>query len=87
MKAYVISDDMKQGPVEALYDVMARRMIEFAEECGQDCGTPEGGKRPVVGFCFSFPVQQTALDAGALIQWTKGDPSPFPFPKFRPGVA
>ena len=78
MKAYNISDNMKHGPVDALYDVMAQRMLEFAEDCGQDVSTAEGGKPPVVGFCFSFPVDQTALDAGSLIQWTKGAVSSIP---------
>lgn len=84
MKAYGITDDMKHGPVDALYDVMAQRMVEFAEECGQDLGTPEGGEHPVVGFCFSFPVDQTALDAGTLIQWTKGASCPVLCPSSRP---
>ena len=32
--------------------------------------------RPVLGFCFSFPVDHQALDAGTLIQWTKGFENP-----------
>lgn len=31
---------------------------------------------PIVGFCFSFPVQQTAVDAGRLLRWTKGFENP-----------
>jgi hexokinase len=27
---------------------------------------------PVVGFCFSFAVEQSALDNGKLMGWTKG---------------
>lgn len=27
---------------------------------------------PVVGFCFSFPMAQTALNKGVLLDWTKG---------------
>ena len=35
--------------------------------------TPQdGGEEPTLGFCFSFPVNQTALDHGTLIRWTKG---------------
>jgi hexokinase len=30
-----------------------------------------GGTKPVVGFCFSFPVDQTALDNGKVLVWTK----------------
>ena len=29
------------------------------------------GPPPVVGFCFSFPVEQTALDAGTVARLTK----------------
>jgi len=29
-------------------------------------------KLPVVGFCFSFAVEQTALNCGKLMGWTKG---------------
>ncbi len=72
MKSYTITDEMKHGPVEKLYDVMVNRMEEFASECGENLSTPDGGERPVVGFCFSFPVEQKALNDGALIHWTKG---------------
>jgi hypothetical protein len=30
------------------------------------------GKEPVVGFCFSFAMKQTAINAGTLLAWTKG---------------
>jgi len=26
----------------------------------------------VLGFCFSFPLEQTARDSGTLIKWVKG---------------
>ncbi len=32
----------------------------------------KAGGEPVVGFCFSFPMAQTALDKGVLLDWTKG---------------
>lgn len=31
---------------------------------------------PIIGFCFSFPVEQTAVDAGKLLRWTKGYTNP-----------
>jgi len=31
----------------------------------------DGDAKPVVGFCFSFPVRQTALDAGTVARLTK----------------
>ncbi|KAI3894533.1 hypothetical protein MKX03_027563 [Papaver bracteatum] len=30
------------------------------------------GKKREIGFTFSFPVKQTAIDSGILIKWTKG---------------
>jgi hexokinase len=27
---------------------------------------------PVVGFCFSFAMEQAALDSGKLLMWSKG---------------
>ena len=30
----------------------------------------------MIGFCFSFPVEQTAVDAGRLLAWTKGYENP-----------
>lgn len=27
---------------------------------------------PVLGFCFSFPVEQSSVDSGKLLRWTKG---------------
>jgi hexokinase len=29
-------------------------------------------EQPVVGFCFSFAVEQGALNHGKLLGWTKG---------------
>ena len=72
MRSYAITDDMKKGSVEALFDLMAERMVDFAGECGESMHTPEGGEAPILGFCFSFPVDQSALDHGTLIRWTKG---------------
>ena len=30
----------------------------------------------ILGFCFSFPVEQTARDVGTLIKWVKGFDNP-----------
>ena len=34
----------------------------------------QGSDAPVVGFCFSFPVDQTTVNSGRIIVWTKGGP-------------
>lgn len=30
----------------------------------------------MVGFCFSFPVEQTSVGSGKLLRWTKGYTNP-----------
>lgn len=30
----------------------------------------------ILGFCFSFPTRQTAIDRGTLIKWVKGFSNP-----------
>lgn len=44
-------------------------LFKFIAKLVKAAGPPPGAK---VGFTFSFPVDQTALDAGTLIEWTKG---------------
>ena len=31
---------------------------------------------PVIGFCFSFPVDQASVNSGKLLRWTKGYTNP-----------
>lgn len=38
----------------------------------QKNGVATSNEPPVVGFCFSFAVEQQALDSGKLMGWTKG---------------
>ena len=57
----VIPQSAQTGTAEALFDFIAASMA--------GAGMPPGA---VVGFTFSFPVAQTAVDAGRLIEWTKG---------------
>jgi hexokinase len=35
-------------------------------------GSASSSEQPVVGFCFSFAVEQGALNHGKLLGWTKG---------------
>ncbi len=36
------------------------------------CRDAHQKKKLVLGFCFSFPLEQTARDSGTLIKWVKG---------------
>ncbi|KAI8817341.1 hexokinase-domain-containing protein [Fimicolochytrium jonesii] len=62
-----ISDELKKGKGEALFDFFAKCIGEFLISIGQDVLEPRN-----IGFTFSFPVQQTALNHGALMHWNKG---------------
>ncbi|RKO96881.1 hypothetical protein CXG81DRAFT_29279 [Caulochytrium protostelioides] len=69
-RKYVISDVLKNSPVETLFDFFAECVETFLVEIkakGSDYPMPTE-----LGFTFSFPVHQTALDAGTLVQWNKG---------------
>ena len=51
---------------DALFGFIARSIKDFMS--GARIGA---GKRVHLGFTFSFPVKQTAVDSGILIRWTK----------------
>ena len=38
------------------------------------CSVPRSTDPPIIGFCFSFALKQTALDRGILLDWTKVKP-------------
>ncbi|SNX85477.1 probable glucokinase [Melanopsichium pennsylvanicum] len=65
---YKVSDALKQGPVTDLFDYMATSVDTFLT----DFGTTSTEDVLHLGFTFSFPVEQSAIDRGHLIHWTKG---------------
>ncbi|TKY86201.1 hypothetical protein EX895_005026 [Sporisorium graminicola] len=65
---YKVSDELKQGPVRDLFDYMATSVDTFLT----DFGTTSVEDVLHLGFTFSFPVEQSAIDRGHLIHWTKG---------------
>lgn len=76
----VIATESEQVPIpqelmyatsEELFDFIASRLAKFVEkEGGEFCLLP--GRKRELGFTFSFPVKQTSIDSGILINWTKG---------------
>lgn len=66
---YKVSDALKVGEVTALFDYIAGSVDHFLTEIGTSATEDE---KLHLGFTFSFPVLQTALAAGTLINWTKG---------------
>ncbi|PRQ27199.1 putative phosphotransferase with an alcohol group as acceptor [Rosa chinensis] len=66
-----IPKDLMFGTSEELFDFIASGLAQFAQNEGNKFHLPTGTKREI-GFTFSFPVKQTAVDSGILIKWTKG---------------
>lgn len=63
---------------EEHYDLDSGSLLRFVAECTAEViresgggGSGAGAPPPVVGFCFSFPVEQTALDNGRVLSMTK----------------
>ncbi|XVF73903.1 hypothetical protein PTKIN_Ptkin13bG0018100 [Pterospermum kingtungense] len=56
---------------DELFDFIASVLENFAQKEDGKFHLPPGRKREI-GFTFSFPVKQTAIDSGILIKWTKG---------------
>ncbi|CEH14533.1 probable glucokinase [Ceraceosorus bombacis] len=69
---YKVSDQLKTGPVEDLFDYIASSVAKFLKDFSSAAPqNPQDGPL-LMGFTFSFPVEQTAIDRGTLISWTKG---------------
>jgi hexokinase len=74
MEQVAIPRHVYTGTAEQLFDFLARplaRLVQRVQASGA-LPTGPGAPRPAVGFCWSFPLEQTALDAGRLLRWTKG---------------
>lgn len=65
---YRVSTQLKEGKATALFDYIAASVDQFLTEIG----TTATQDHLYLGFTFSFPVAQTAINAGTLINWTKG---------------
>jgi len=62
---YKVPESAKRGSADELFGFLADSVSHFlATECG---GNPTG----VMGFTFSFPTEQDALNRGRLIVWNK----------------
>ncbi|KAI6151745.1 hypothetical protein BKA82DRAFT_4102876 [Pisolithus tinctorius] len=84
---YKVSDALKTGEATTLFDYLADSVDAFLTDSGSpNCALPPSLARrnlaevsdeedvPYIplGLTFSFPVEQTALDSGKLLTWTKG---------------
>ncbi|KAI0260937.1 hypothetical protein BC834DRAFT_898112 [Gloeopeniophorella convolvens] len=76
---YRVSEALKTGEATVLFDYLADSVDAFLTS---SAGSPTNPHRPgdldydppalPLGLTFSFPVEQTALDKGILLTWTKG---------------
>ncbi|XP_030576007.1 hexokinase HKDC1 isoform X4 [Archocentrus centrarchus] len=65
-KIYTIPLEIMQGTGEELFDHLAQYVSDFLDYMGiKKAHLP-------AGFTFSFPCEQTAIDTGILVSWTKG---------------
>uniref|UniRef100_A0AAY5EK29 Hexokinase-2 n=1 Tax=Electrophorus electricus TaxID=8005 RepID=A0AAY5EK29_ELEEL len=65
-KIYAIPIEVMQGTGEELFDHIVTCISDFLDYMGMKKA------RLPLGFTFSFPCRQTSLDAGILVNWTKG---------------
>ncbi|XP_039972050.1 hexokinase HKDC1-like isoform X2 [Xiphias gladius] len=65
-KIYTIPQEIMQGTGEELFDNIAEFISDFLDYMGM-----KKAHLPA-GFTFSFPCEQTAIDTGTLVSWTKG---------------
>ncbi|XP_072236486.1 hexokinase HKDC1-like [Leuresthes tenuis] len=65
-KIYPIPLEIMQGTGEELFDHLAQCVSDFLDYMGVK------NARLPTGFTFSFPCEQTAIDTGTLVSWTKG---------------
>ncbi|PSN39304.1 Hexokinase type 2 [Blattella germanica] len=65
VKHYHISEDQRLGCGEKLFDFLAECVSDFVRSQNLT------GVRLPLGFTFSFPMIQKALDVGILVTWTK----------------
>uniref|UniRef100_J3MJ93 Phosphotransferase n=2 Tax=Oryza brachyantha TaxID=4533 RepID=J3MJ93_ORYBR len=66
-----IPNEIMHGTTEDLFDFIASGLSRFVATESDKFHLPQGRKREI-GFTFSFPVNQTSIDSGILIKWTKG---------------
>uniref|UniRef100_A0A3P9PN87 Hexokinase-2 n=1 Tax=Poecilia reticulata TaxID=8081 RepID=A0A3P9PN87_POERE len=65
-KIYTIPLEIMQGTGEELFDHLAQCVCDFLDYMGLK------NVRLPAGFTFSFPCQQSDIDTGTLVSWTKG---------------
>lgn len=65
VKYYTVPEPLRLGKGEDLFDFLAECIYDFMKNNNLL------EKKLPLGFCFSFPMVQKALDIGILVTWTK----------------
>ncbi|KAI3981622.1 hypothetical protein MKX01_007542, partial [Papaver californicum] len=65
-----IPAELKTGTSKALFGFIASGLRELVNWEFEEFGIQKDTKREI-GFTFSFPVEQTSINKGTLIEWTK----------------
>ncbi|TNN52641.1 putative hexokinase HKDC1 [Liparis tanakae] len=65
-KMYPVPPEVTQGRGEELFDLIAQCVSDFLDYTGM-----KNARLPAC-FILSFPCEQTAIDTGSLVSWTKG---------------
>ncbi|KAI3623365.1 HXK2 [Malassezia furfur] len=68
-----LTDEQKQEDGSKLFDFCAKCVKDFVEKHYGSCALDE---HLSLGFTFSYPIVQNAIDHGELIRWTKGFGNP-----------
>ncbi|KAK6526684.1 glucokinase [Arthrobotrys megalospora] len=68
-----IPKELMVGTSKGLFSFLAEQIEDFVKKHHADHFEPQtSGSQLKLGFTFSFPVEQVALNKGYLIRWTKG---------------
>ena len=63
---YSVAEETRLGPGEKLFDFLAECIADFVQK-----NLDKDHPNMPLGFTFSFPMEQTGLDKGVLVSWTK----------------
>jgi hexokinase len=72
-RKFRVPDDRKVGSSDVLFDFIAECVYTFLNEAStEDDVLPSTQQQYQLGFTFSFPLNQTAIDRGTIMYWNKG---------------
>lgn len=64
--------DASVKKLQDLFDFIAAAIIDFVSQEGKGFKCLALNQQRDIGFTFSFPIHQTSINEGEIVQWTKG---------------